>query len=212
MLANMRYGSEPPSQWTSLDQILQSGWQASTYNANFPPLYGMLNSARWYESDFARYRYDVNTVAGVVIVVTAYAPKQPYVNPSQPNNPAPCTFLSDFVFLAIQQQCGTQGLPCIQRLQYIIHMLVSNSVSVAVAQRVFTGGTGTPASFPQWPGRSYETDTEGGAALVGVPNGYGVAYMLAQHRAQLGPRTVDQVRVFGNDYGQLCIAWHVNVL
>ena len=66
--------------------------------------------------------------------------------------------------------------------------------------------------YPTWPGRQYNTNTEGGAALVGMPNGYGVAFMLAQRRASFGPRTIDHVRIFGNDHGQLTVGWHVNVL
>lgn len=123
----------------------------------------------------------------------------------------PCRNLSDFVFLALQDKCGTKGLACIQRLKYVTHVAVCNPVGISVGQQVFTGKPHPPENYPPWPGRVYNTDIEAGAALVGILNGYGVAFMLAQHRQQFGPRLIDQVSIFGDDNGVISFAWHISL-
>ena len=58
---------------------------------------------------------------------------------------------------------------------------------------------------------SQDTD-QAAKALVGIPNGLGIAWMLLQHKKQFGPRTIDEVKVFGSDYGELCISWKIIIL
>ena len=129
-------------------------------------------------------------------------------------NPSPLRRLSDFMYLVYMDQCK-QKIICLQTLQYIIHYDVANTQSLETVSYILK----VPLShqFPDWdhgyvykPG-SQDTD-QAAKALVGIPNGLGIAWMLLQHEAQFGPRTIDQVTVFGSDYGELCIAWKIILL
>ena len=44
-----------------------------------------------------------------------------------------------------------------------------------------------------WPGISFDIERKEAKAILGTPNGKGVAWLLAQHRAQLGEKTVKKV-------------------
>ncbi|CAN9084245.1 unnamed protein product [Alternaria alternata] len=48
----------------------------------------------------------------------------------------------------------------------------------------------------EWPGTTYYPGSNEFNALLGSPNGQGVAHMLIQHRKQLGHKTVEKVIVF----------------
>ncbi|MCJ1323670.1 hypothetical protein MMC10_000331 [Thelotrema lepadinum] len=188
----------------------------------------MLAAKQWSQSDFVLYPYSypqnwlgqfskgtwyawVNTKDGVIIVTAAYAPKPPLVNPDQPDDPVPATHLSDFIFLVLKEQCGIESLACIQRLKYVIRHKVVNQISQQIANQVLLGKPNEPPNYryPAWSKQSYAATTDNGAALIGVPNGYGVAYSLMQHVLPLGRWTIKKVRVFGNDNGELCLAYRV---
>jgi hypothetical protein len=55
------------------------------------------------------------------------------------------------------------------------------------------------APHPAWPGRDFGPQSEEFAALLASPNGRGVAWFLAQHKAQLGHKTISNVRVWGKE-------------
>ena len=60
------------------------------------------------------------------------------------------------------------------------------------------------ALHPTWPGRDFDPHSDGFAALLASPNGRGVAWFLAQHKAQLGHKTISNIRVWG-DNGEVFI-------
>jgi hypothetical protein len=47
-----------------------------------------------------------------------------------------------------------------------------------------------------WPGLTFPMTELPGLAMLGTPNGYGVAWLLIQHRAQFGRRTIESVKVW----------------
>ena len=51
-------------------------------------------------------------------------------------------------------------------------------------------------ALTQWPGTTYYPGSNEFNALLGSPNGQGVAHMLIQHRKQLGHRAVEKVIIF----------------
>ena len=117
------------------------------------------------------------------------------------------------MFLALQDQCGDEGDACIQRLQWVIHEIVTTDVTVAAAKQIMFGDPEIASpTYPQWPGTAYPTTDDAGAALVGCPNGYGVAYMLGQHEAQFGGRYIDAAVIFRNDVEALSIGWRIAAL
>ena len=77
-----------------------------------------------------------------------------------------------------------------------------------------------------WPhGKTIKTADEAGKALVGCPNGYGIAYMLAQNQNVLGKKTITEVTIFAgkeydnvmnlsitlrvDKYGEMSLLYHV---
>ena len=167
------------------------------------------------------YTLCVNIEAGVVITPTVESPKKPLIPGAGPNDPPPPDLpylLSDFMFMILQDMCKNQQSPtaCVRNLKWVVHYNVVNKVCLDVAKQA----TRNPDiySFPHWPGISFQvagdygsTVTQWAKALIGCPNGYGVAYMLSQFRLKFGPRTINNVYVFGNDdaSARLCLAYQI---
>jgi hypothetical protein len=51
-------------------------------------------------------------------------------------------------------------------------------------------------TYLEWPGVSFEAESEEGRAILGTPNGSGVAWMLVQHKKQFGGKSVERVNLF----------------
>ncbi|CAA9962989.1 hypothetical protein PTMSG1_06357 [Pyrenophora teres f. maculata] len=74
----------------------------------------------------------------------------------------------------------------------------------ALSPSVGEGNTGEAEAdldtwLPTWPGVSFDVGEVEAKALCGTPNGKGVLWMLAQHRAELGHKTVVKVTLFYGD-------------
>ena len=61
----------------------------------------------------------------------------------------------------------------------------------------------------EWPGIAFKADSENGKVLLGCPNGFGVGFMLAQHKVQLGNKTVGSIRVFGDSTKHLNLLFEI---
>ena len=158
------------------------------------------------------YWFWINIKAGVIIVPMANAPQDPLVpKGTKLPIPPPPRRLSDVMCLTYMNMCG-QDIQCLQKLRWVIHYNIGNTQSLGAIQWLF-GNPPPNYKFKGWPGRGYDLSTQNTAqpaqALVGIPNGKGIAYMLLQHNQQFGPRTIDRVQVFGSDYGGLCVAWRI---
>ena len=90
-------------------------------------------------------------------------------------------------------------------LNWVIRSDVRNPTTNSIANSAFDDHE----IIEEWPGTTFKMDTEVGKALLGSPNGYGVAWLLANHIVAMGSKTVDQVTVFTNDDGKMSLAFHV---
>jgi hypothetical protein len=73
-----------------------------------------------------------------------------------------------------------------------------NPITWAAAQRaVASRGHQTIACYP---GETFDMDSEQGKAILGTPNGAGVAWLLIQRKRELGHATVKDVTVFCAHY------------
>ena len=161
----------------------------------------------------ASYTTFLNVTKGVIIVSNVESPAKPYVDPkakNKPTPPLPLTHLSDYIFLVHKKQCGDNN-DCLKRLTWVVHDHVVNADTINAVNTALTGaGSETEGQYPAWPGKTLYTATDTGAvALVGAPNGWGIAYQLAQHRAQYGPKMIDKVVVFMNGDTHLSLAYHI---
>ena len=156
----------------------------------------------------ARYKIWANTEAGVLVVENARSPDIPLTDPFEPiPQQLPVHHLSDFTFMVWEAAChGDQGR--MKSLQWVIHDHITELVTQRVVQAALEV-TNQQKRF--WPGVSFSTSEQPGIALVGSPNGWGVAFMLSQHHT-LGPMTIDKVHVFMNDRRQWNLAFHIGWL
>ena len=159
-----------------------------------------------------------NVHAGVIAVINVHAPVDPLTDPekSPPAVPPPRR-LSDFLFLVHQKLCADNGEDdqCLQRLQWVLHDRIVNDETNAVTDWIYDEAV--PEFWPSWPGHTFVPYSEddvssdrNAKALVGSPNGRGTAYLLSQHSTRYGSKTIDEIRVFGNDHGLLCLGWHIS--
>jgi hypothetical protein len=97
---------------------------------------------------------------------------------------------SDVIFLEWETQAQASGQD-IKGLKYVVRFEVANKDTVAIVIQ----GVG-PLNTIKWPGKTIPMSDERGQAILGTPNGVGVAYLLATHKAQMGQKTVESVQVW----------------
>jgi hypothetical protein len=95
------------------------------------------------------------------------------------------------VFVEWQYQARTRGLP-ISELNYVFRIEITNADTIKVIQRILGG------AFRPWPGVSVPMTNEAGLAMLGTPNGRGVAWLLATHKEQFGKKTIESVTVWSD--------------
>ncbi|KAH7400637.1 hypothetical protein DE146DRAFT_781153 [Phaeosphaeria sp. MPI-PUGE-AT-0046c] len=93
----------------------------------------------------------------------------------------------------------------------IAFSIIMSSIRLLKALEVINeANSGRPqvSKIPPWPGITFKTDTAEGEALLGTPNGSGVAYMLIEHGEALGHKQVERIFVFDHD-GLLMLLFHI---
>jgi hypothetical protein len=93
-------------------------------------------------------------------------------------------------------------------LRYVIRHDIENSDTNSIVHTILqshfgscsydTFNTGCPycCAYLAWPGLIFSIDSDEGLALLGTPNGRGVAWMLAQHEEVFGRKEAVEVRVW----------------
>lgn len=108
---------------------------------------------------------------------------------------------SDVVFLAWQHAAGNK----VNGLRYVIRHGIINAKTIAVTKHILElrGAANQP-----WPGLKIPMSDRDALALMGTPNGQGVAWMLIQHKQQLGWKTISDVTIF-QDGRDLCLCFWI---
>nr|OQO32671.1 hypothetical protein B0A51_00049 [Rachicladosporium sp. CCFEE 5018] len=104
----------------------------------------------------------------------------------------PLSSWSDVAFLQYPDFCKSDP-GCVQSLQGVAREFVINEYTGRVAELLF--GEKGPG---KWPGTVYSPGDDGFNIFMGVPNGKGVTYLLAQHRKQFTWKVVDKIHVFSS--------------
>ena len=102
---------------------------------------------------------------------------------------------SDVTFVEWQSQAQASGQD-IKGLKYVIRYHVVNTDTIQIIDRA-----AGDESHIEWPGVTMPMSDEKGQAVLGTPNGAGIAYLLATHKAQLGQKTVESVLVWSQNIG-----------
>lgn len=122
--------------------------------------------------------------------------------PVQKSDFVPLRQWSDVTFLMWHDYC--RGDPkAIQRLRYIVRENVINKQSRKIIyQAVRMSGNVLSSATLGWNARvTFDMDTAYAQAILSTPNGQGVAWFLAQHKAQLGQKTITQIVLFEDTQG-----------
>ncbi|KAF1834133.1 hypothetical protein BDW02DRAFT_499116 [Decorospora gaudefroyi] len=89
-------------------------------------------------------------------------------------------------------------------LKFVARVSISNEHTIAVLQTVLSKlrkeQRAPENRLPTWPGINFPMETEEAKALLGTPNGAGIAWLLAQHKKELGHKTVETVRLWYSKY------------
>lgn len=152
----------------------------------------------------------VNPIAGVIVVPFSFKPKDPVVNPDpQRYGPLPrgptLTRFSDFMFLTWQEACRRTD-QSVRNLKWVIIADVSNASCVLVYETILRS---SGLQLENWPGLIMDAEGIIAQAMIGCPNGFGVAWLLANHEAELGSKTIDQAVLFLGDNGGVCFAFRI---
>ncbi|CAA9962858.1 hypothetical protein PTMSG1_06226 [Pyrenophora teres f. maculata] len=133
---------------------------------------------------------EIHAKAGILIASYNRAPAYAARVPNTPLPPV--QHWSDVAFLQWQylqeDEQGTRGL------KYILRESIENEDTLAIVERITHDLAAGEHLY--WPGLVLDANSEQAMALLGTPNGGGVAWMLAQHRQQLGHKVVEKVVLF----------------
>jgi hypothetical protein len=153
----------------------------------------------WHSPISAVFSSVLNARAGLIVAYHNISPSQSI--PDRPQSALPeLLHCSDVVYC----QWLTQNLKLDlgpHKLRYVLCANIVNVYTLAVIEAILDARRLLRETYPVWPGITIDMDSEEGKALLGTPNGSGVAWLLVQHKAecQLGHKTVIKVSLFYND-------------
>lgn len=151
------------------------------------------SSAIIYPATGVDYKIAVNPRAGMLIVFDVFSPAT--VRAASAMDLVPLHRFSDIAWLIWTKYCNDAHVDP-AGLRYILHVVVNNPQSLDTIEAV---SHNDPFALPLYPGATYAGSSAGGTALVGTPNGIGAAYLIIDHKKQMGPhRKVQNVRVWGS--------------
>jgi len=79
-------------------------------------------------------------------------------------------------------------------LNYVFRVQIQNAATSLVLNNIISKHT--TFTYEMWPGITFGMDTEEGKAILGTPNGCGVAWMLIQHSKAFGKKNIEKVTLF----------------
>ncbi|KAF1968726.1 hypothetical protein BU23DRAFT_258350 [Bimuria novae-zelandiae CBS 107.79] len=163
----------------------------------------------WYPSTNAYFSHLVNREEGVLIACSNMsAPHVGMVADLPVDVYPPLHRWSDIAWLQLltpsqSPSPSARSDTCVSAppdLRFIIRYSIQNPTTLAVIASILSARN--IELLPAWPGLTFPLHAEigkgyeEGVALLGTPNGAGVAYLLAQHKAQLGAKEVRKVSLF----------------
>ncbi|KAF2246107.1 hypothetical protein BU26DRAFT_395261, partial [Trematosphaeria pertusa] len=155
-----------------------------------------------YPATEAHFHQLVSSEQGVLIAYSNHAPAYTGVLHDPPvTTYPPLHHWSDIAFLQLLKP----AVYVPPNLHYIIRYAIQNMATISVLKHVLAKQGIEKLDI--WPGITLGMESEEGQAILGTPNGGGTAWLLAQHRRQLGRKTVDKVSVFYAENGKDVWRW-----
>lgn len=153
-----------------------------------------------------------NGEAGLLVASNSLSPYTSAVDnhglPLPEDRPLP--LLQNWSDLAFLHWQSLQKLGKPNELKYVLRANIENETSTKVMSEILGYGVQyqelehkpshgcscETCRLPLWPGVTFDAGSKEGQALIGTPNGGGVAWLLAQHKEQLGVKVIDKVTLF----------------
>ncbi|RAR11243.1 isocitrate dehydrogenase [Stemphylium lycopersici] len=146
-----------------------------------------------YRRTGASYSFSINAIDGVVIGLNRKSPKYAAAerNPPVPNDGLPeLSQFSDVAWIKWKERVRVEKeakrKSSIIGLKYFFSVSVENKETISVLLRALHT---TNSGVREWPGVTFEDESEEMKAIIGTPNIQGLAYFLVQHKADLGNMT-----------------------
>lgn len=137
----------------------------------------------------AHFHTAIDHDAGLLVAVVTEVAEQ-----TRPDVPVPdLKHWSDIAYLQWTDPSISQGT---RELKFVLRSRIENKDTMSVVERIVRdcGGSATGQRSFTW-----DMQRDEAKALLGTPNGSGVAWLLAQHKEQLGHKTVDEVTLFWDE-------------
>jgi hypothetical protein len=155
-----------------------------------------------YPATFGFYQNVFNVKAGVIIADSNFGPDYEKKFGTTAET-VPLKQYSDVVFLAWQKQAGGN----VKSLKYFFRHKIVNSATQTLLTAVLDK---RGEKLKTWPGTKISMIESDARAILGTSNGHGVAYLLAQHKEQLGVKVIDSVTIFESDHLMSLCFWIVD--
>lgn len=84
-------------------------------------------------------------------------------------------------------------------LRFVLRRVFTNDATLDNLKKIMKAKGFKDGQAPVWPGVVVDADTNGWYLLLASPNVSGVCWLLLQHKAELGAKTIKGIRVF-NEY------------
>lgn len=140
---------------------------------------------------YGNYYNTYNAKDGVILANRNFSPADQSPAAQLPN----LQKWSDVVWYFWEMSCQEENVG-VGNLNYIFRVQIVNDNTNFIVSKAL-GST----SVDVWPGKEFSMDMDQGKALLGTPNGGGVAWFLINHQAQMGTKTIKSVNVFSTEKG-----------
>ena len=150
---------------------------------------------------FAHFMQVINSENGTIVAYDNLSPIGADREAGRNGGPLPdLKFWSDVAYLQWKSRASPTA-----NLKYVLRFHVLNDATYLAVEAINEVNCTKKMS---WPGITYSAASDEGRTLLGTPNGSSVAYLLIQHKAALGHKTVDKITVFreGRD---LMLLFHI---
>lgn len=145
---------------------------------------------------YGYYKNDYNIDHGFIVAEQIFAPSYegPQQIPAVTNYPI-LQYWSDVSFIIYATKCNFARKPLGSFRAVLQHAIANAPTERIILQALRAIGS---EDFTEWPGVTFNSLNfpDEFAAILGTPNGRGTAWMLLQHRAQFGWKTVVGIRVW----------------
>lgn len=84
----------------------------------------------------------------------------------------------------------------VKGIKFVLRQTVVNDDTIEVIAHIMKQHGPFETPYPEWPGVEVEIESDDGKALLGTPNGRGIAWILAQHREALRWKIPTKITIF----------------